>query len=364
MASEFKNLLIINRNSVFLEYLKRFNIYFEDEKKPFTYTNPNDKIILCLKENISPSGKIVSFTENKDLSLYDIANHVCMFKVYSDLNHLKVSTIAYKDFEMFKKACVLLKEYLIETVNDCVSSADDIDGSNFCLHWDEHLLDKDICDVLKKIGLLSDISYYYKFTCQNIKQFTENKDDILKHVSSAGTSLFSNIASPNFTQSPMFSTTFSAPSTLFTGSSIPTPQTTVQSTTNDSSNIFTASQNTNNTNKACTPSFSFTPFTAQSTPITPSFSFTPSLSMQQMSTTPSFGFRPSLSTQQYSTTPSCSFTTQQNSYGAPTSTQSNTFSPFSDQQNSSSTPTYSYSTSTASQQNMFSPSMNFSIGKK
>ena len=114
----YKNLLIIHRGGPNIEYLKKINVYFEDNVKPFTYTNPDDKIVFCFESPLRNDDAIETLKPDHNFDMYKYEysknNLICIIKIYNDKNNLMIYDIRYDTLALFKDCFIVFKQFLIK----------------------------------------------------------------------------------------------------------------------------------------------------------------------------------------------------------------------------------------------------------
>ena len=67
----YRNLLIIERTSSHVNFLKSMNIDFDDDTKPFKYVGPLDKIIFYFENTLNDSEDVITISGEFDLNNYN-----------------------------------------------------------------------------------------------------------------------------------------------------------------------------------------------------------------------------------------------------------------------------------------------------
>jgi hypothetical protein len=183
MAKIYKNMIICERNcqNDVINFLKKYAWF--DERKPFEYHNPEDKIILFYNEPIFKHEKFINIYSSIELYNKTINKTIDgIIKLYCDNNNIKVFYLISTSNDAFKKNMTYFKDYLIETIKICKSlmNIPDINfiKNKFTIYWDKNVLCNKKENILKDLKLLSSSPLIF-FATEKLYIFTES--DLFKN---------------------------------------------------------------------------------------------------------------------------------------------------------------------------------------
>jgi hypothetical protein len=175
MSQIFKNLLVCSRDcsNTNITNLVKKTTWFED-RKPFDYFSPSDKIIIFFTDQVFEHNKLINVTDD-NLIIQKIGNKIAegFIKIYCDNCNIKVYNLNFTSLDVFKKNIQIFREYLIETVKFCktIMNITNIDSYNFRIYWDKNvILNESVEHILKNYKLLDtyNTEKFYTFTEHDI----------------------------------------------------------------------------------------------------------------------------------------------------------------------------------------------------
>jgi hypothetical protein len=232
VSSTYKNMLAVCRSSQnqSTKTLLRdhYNFWFAEDLPPFSFTSPNDKVIIFYPNMITTNQEdIVTLEDNSTFTPTEIADGALQF--LSDKTMIKIIGCKFKTNELLKSSLSLFREYLMKGVKNL--NLTDYNQYKFAIFWDEKLLNGEVLPIIKETGLLTDNNNFsHVFSAEELKggpppKYVPEVNFGLNTLGQSTPSIFGTQSSTNPTQS-LFSnqsTTATSTPSLFGASTTTNP---------------------------------------------------------------------------------------------------------------------------------------------
>jgi len=232
VSSTYKNMLAVCRSSQnqSTKTLLRdhYNFWFAEDLPPFSFTSPNDKVIIFYPNMITTNQEdIVTLEDNITFTPTEIADGALQF--LSDKTMIKIIGCKFKTNELLKSSLSLFREYLMKGVKNL--NLTDYNQYKFAIFWDEKLLNGEVLPIIKETGLLTDNNNFsHVFSAEELKggpppKYVPEVNFGLNTLGQSTPSIFGTQSSTNPTQS-LFSnqsTTATSTPSLFGASTTTNP---------------------------------------------------------------------------------------------------------------------------------------------
>jgi hypothetical protein len=205
-----------------------YNFWFAEDLPPFSFTSPNDKVIIFYPNMITTNQEdIVTLEDNITFTPTEIADGALQF--LSDKTMIKIIGCKFKTNELLKSSLSLFREYLMKGVKNL--NLTDYNQYKFAIFWDEKLLNGEVLPIIKETGLLTDNNNFsHVFSAEELKggpppKYVPEVNFGLNTLGQSTPSIFGTQSSTNPTQS-LFSnqsTTATSTASLFGSSTTTNP---------------------------------------------------------------------------------------------------------------------------------------------
>ena len=208
VSSTYKNMLAVCRSSQnqSTKTLLRdhYNFWFAEDLPPFSFTSPNDKVIIFYPSMITTNQEdIVTLEDNSTFTPTEIADGALQF--LSDKTMIKIIGCKFKTNELLKSSLSLFREYLMKGVKNL--NLTDYNQYKFAIFWDEKLLNGEVLPIIKETGLLTDNNNFsHVFSAEELKggpppKYVPEVNFGLNTLGQSTPSIFGTQSSTNPTQS-------------------------------------------------------------------------------------------------------------------------------------------------------------------
>jgi hypothetical protein len=228
VSSTYKNMLAVCRSSQnqSTKTLLRdhYNFWFAEDLPPFSFTSPNDKVIIFYPNMITANTEdIVPLEDHITFTPTEIADGALQF--LADNTMIKIIGCKFKSNELMKSSLSLFREYLMKGVKNL--NLIDYNQYKFAIFWDEKLLNGEVLPIIKETGLLTDNNNFsHVFSVEELQggpppKYVPEVNFGLNTLGQSTPSIFGTQSSTNPTQS-LFSNQSTTPSP-FGASTTPSP---------------------------------------------------------------------------------------------------------------------------------------------
>ena len=229
VSSIYKNMLAVCRSSQnqSIKTLLRdhYNFWFAEDLPPFSFTSPNDKVIIFYPNMITANTEdIVPLEDHITFTPTEIADGALQF--LADNTMIKIIGCKFKTNELMKSSLSLFREYLMKGVKNL--NLIDYNQYKFAIFWDEKLLNGEVLPIIKESGLLTNNNNFsHVFSVEELQggpppKYVPEVNFGLNTLGQSTPSIFGTQSSTNPTQS-LFSNQSTTPSPFGASTTNPSP---------------------------------------------------------------------------------------------------------------------------------------------